>query len=112
MTPNEENSIEFVETNARRSSRRPHYCDRYLEYRKSLARQAISFGIPAQIRNAKTNQSKPFEPSNYMEAITCEDAEHWIPAIFYEYESLIKNKTWTLCQLPAGRKAIEKSART
>lgn len=94
MTSNEENNIEHAETIPQRSSRRPHYSERYLEYRKTRAQQAISFGVPAQTQNAKTNQSQPSEPSTYMEATTGEAAEHWIPAIFDEYESLMQNKTW------------------
>lgn len=102
-----ENIQVVPESNNRRSSRQPRYSDRYLEYRKSLARQAITFGMPATVRNTKTNQSQPFEPSTYTEAVTCEDAEQWIPAIFEEYESLMQNDTWSLCALPPGRKAIK-----
>lgn len=47
------------------------------------------------------------EPSSYQEAISCPEAKLWIQAIQEEYESLIRNNTWTICQLPSGRKAIE-----
>ena len=102
-----ENIQVVTESNNRRSSRQPRYSDRYLEYRKFLARQAITFGMPATVQNTKTNQFQPFEPSTYTEAVTCEDAEQWIPAIFEEYESLMQNDTWSLCALPPGRKAIK-----
>lgn len=46
------------------------------------------------------------EPTSFVEATTCQDADHWIPAIFDEYESLIQNSTWTVCELPPDRKAI------
>jgi hypothetical protein len=34
-------------TSIRRSSRLPHYSERYLAYRKSLGRQAVCFAMPA-----------------------------------------------------------------
>ncbi|KAG8487854.1 hypothetical protein CXB51_018699 [Gossypium anomalum] len=36
------------------------------------------------------------EPSNYSEAISCEDSEKWMFAMQEEMESLHKNKTWDL----------------
>nr|CAH0104428.1 unnamed protein product [Daphnia galeata] len=86
----------------RQSARRPKLSDRYLQYRQSIAKQAIFFGVPT-----KTSKSRPVEPSSYLEAISCADSEFWIPAIIEEYESLIQNNTWNLCQLPPGRKAIQ-----
>jgi hypothetical protein len=46
------------------------------------------------------------EPSSIEEARKCEDWPKWKQAIELEYESLLKNKTWTLAELPKGRKAI------
>lgn len=48
----------------------------------------------------------PAEPISYTAAITGKDKAHWIPSIQDEYNSLIKNETWELYPLPAGRKAI------
>ncbi|KAG8488518.1 hypothetical protein CXB51_016434 [Gossypium anomalum] len=42
------------------------------------------------------------EPSNYSEAISCEDSEKWMFAMQEEMESLHKNKTWDLVKLPKG----------
>ncbi|KAG8476956.1 hypothetical protein CXB51_030500 [Gossypium anomalum] len=42
-----------------------------------------------------TNQ----EPSNYSEAISCEDSKKWMFAMQEEMESLHKNKTWDLVKL-------------
>ncbi|KAG8475436.1 hypothetical protein CXB51_032203 [Gossypium anomalum] len=42
------------------------------------------------------------EPSNYSEAISCEDSEKWMFAIQEEMKSLHKNKTWDLVKLPKG----------
>jgi hypothetical protein len=85
----------------RRSSRLPCYSEKYLAFRQSLGLPAVSF--------EKSEESKmcPAEPSSYVEAITGPDADHWIPAIFDEHESLIKNSTWTVCELPPDRKPIE-----
>jgi hypothetical protein len=46
-------------------------------------------------------------PINYQDAIKREDGPHWQQSMAQEYDSLIKNKTWNLCELPAGRKAIK-----
>ncbi|KAG8499388.1 hypothetical protein CXB51_005980 [Gossypium anomalum] len=42
------------------------------------------------------------EPSNYSEAVSCEDSEKWIFAMEEEMESLHKNRTWDLVKLPKG----------
>ncbi|KAG8474393.1 hypothetical protein CXB51_033749 [Gossypium anomalum] len=49
-----------------------------------------------------TNQ----EPSNYSEAISCEDSEKWMFAVQEEMESLHKNKTWDLVKLSKGKKIV------
>lgn len=100
----EDNTTSSPQTGSRRSSRLPAYTERYLEYKRSLANQATVLDVSTQIQ---TNNTQPTEPSSYTEAISCADAEHWIPAIFDEYESLIQNGTWSLCPLPTGRKAIQ-----
>ncbi|KAG8475448.1 hypothetical protein CXB51_032200 [Gossypium anomalum] len=53
-------------------------------------------------RNIDANQ----EPSNYSEAISCEDSEKWMFAMQEEMESLHKNKTWDLVKLPKGKKTV------
>lgn len=46
------------------------------------------------------------EPQNYQEAISSPQASEWIAAMQDEFNSLLKNKTWELCDLPPDRKAI------
>jgi hypothetical protein len=46
------------------------------------------------------------EPSTYEVAIHRHDHHHWQRAMKTEFDSLMKNGTWTLCELPPGRKAI------
>ena len=46
------------------------------------------------------------EPFDWNEAIESDEREHWILAAESEMQSLIENNTWTLVDLPKGRKAI------
>ncbi|KAG8477963.1 hypothetical protein CXB51_027628 [Gossypium anomalum] len=46
------------------------------------------------------------EPSNYSEAISCEDSEKWMFTMQEEMESLHKNKTWDLVKIPKGKKTV------
>ncbi len=73
---------------------------------QSIAKQVILHDMLANRENGKT-MSKPMEPSSYQEAISCPEAELRIRAIREEYESLVRNNTWTICQLPSSRKAIK-----
>lgn len=47
------------------------------------------------------------EPQTYQEAITDSHRNHWKQAMKNETDSLAKNKTWTLTELPKGRKVIK-----
>jgi len=40
------------------------------------------------------------EPQTFEEAITCEDKDKWKEAMDLEFNSLMKNSTWTLTELP------------
>lgn len=46
------------------------------------------------------------DPINLKEALQSDEKLHWDNAMKEEYESLLKNETWTLEQLPTGKKAI------
>lgn len=46
------------------------------------------------------------EPETYTEAVTSEESKHWVSAMAEELESLHKNKTWDLVQLPKGKTTI------
>ena len=46
------------------------------------------------------------EPSNYFEAISSSDAKFWKEAIKIELDSIMKNNTWVLTDLPPGAKSI------
>lgn len=47
------------------------------------------------------------EPQTYDEALNSPDKDHWISAMNDEFNSLIKNGTWILTELPKGEKAID-----
>ena len=46
------------------------------------------------------------EPSSYFEAISSSDALLWKEAIKTEFNSILKNQTWELVDLPSGAKLI------
>jgi len=46
------------------------------------------------------------DPLTIAEAKQRDDWSKWKEAIDNEYRSLMKNKTWTLCELPKGRETI------
>jgi hypothetical protein len=48
-----------------------------------------------------------FEPSSYSEAISCDNSSKWLVAMNDEFESLQKNATWKLVELPEGKKPLK-----
>lgn len=46
------------------------------------------------------------EPHMFAEAMRRDDTEQWLEAAVKEIEALVRNKTWELVPLPAGRRAI------
>lgn len=46
------------------------------------------------------------EPKSFSEAVNGKEAEQWKEAMAQEIKALNKNKTWTITELPPGRKAI------
>ena len=56
-----------------------------------------------------STQSEGYEasgPATFYEALRRPGADKWIEAMISEIESIIANKTWTLCDLPLGRSCI------
>ena len=60
----------------------------------------IHYALIAQ----KTNVA--FEPSSYSEAISCDNSSKRLVAMNDEFESLQKNATWKLVELPKGKKPL------
>ncbi|CAI7772562.1 unnamed protein product [Closterium sp. NIES-53] len=46
------------------------------------------------------------EPKTLAEALSGPNAEKWKQSVKEEYDSLLENETWELCDLPPGKKAI------
>ncbi|CAI5993872.1 unnamed protein product [Closterium sp. NIES-65] len=46
------------------------------------------------------------EPKTLAEALSGPDAEKWEQSVKEEYDSLLENETWELCELPPGKKPI------
>lgn len=46
------------------------------------------------------------EPSNFEEAISCENSNEWGKTMDDEYKSLTENNTWNLVKLPSGEKKL------
>ena len=43
------------------------------------------------------------EPTSYTEVVSCADSSKWLIAMNEEIESLHKNSTWVLTELPKGK---------
>lgn len=46
-----------------------------------------------------------YDPTTVKEALDCPNAVDWEKAMKCEYDSLIENNTWSLCNLPSGKKS-------
>ena len=56
--------------------------------------------------NHVVNVCQVVEPTTMEEALSGDHANDWKRAADSQYESLIKNETWELVELPRDRKAI------
>lgn len=67
-----------------------------------------NFGIRPQYLNDYVTivHEDVFEPRTYSEAINSRDAGKWLDAIREELDSIEQNQTWTLVDLPIGKRAI------
>ena len=56
-----------------------------------------------------TSRSLPVDgdPVSHKDALSREDSASWKKSMIDEYEALMANDTWTLTELPKGRKAIK-----
>jgi hypothetical protein len=87
------NNLSIAQDRPRRNIVLPH---RYHDT-NSMAHYAL-------IAPQETNVA--FEPS-YSEAISCDNPSKWLVAMNEEFESLQKNSTWKLVELPEGKKPIK-----
>lgn len=52
------------------------------------------------------HEDEKYEPKTLKQALNCGYNKKWQEAMKEELDTLIKNKTWTVVDLPAGRKAV------
>lgn len=61
----------------------------------------------AFILQAMSAAAQALEPGSYAEAMNTPKRDKWLLAAKDEFNSLIENETWSLVDLPPGRRAIE-----
>ena len=67
-------------------------------------RRLVRYGIDEVISYALITANG--DPENYAEAMESEDHDSWMQAMMEEMESLEKNQTWQLVDLPEGARPI------
>ncbi|KAG8488765.1 hypothetical protein CXB51_016773 [Gossypium anomalum] len=72
---------------------------------KENQKQNVEADLVAYSLNVAEDIDANREPSNYSEAISCEDSKKWMFATQEEIESLHKNRTWDLVKLPKDKKS-------
>ncbi|KAG8491535.1 hypothetical protein CXB51_014880 [Gossypium anomalum] len=74
--------------------------------KKALQEKYAEANLVAYALNVAEDIDANQEPSNYSEAVSCEDSEKWMFAMKEEIESLHKNRTWDLVKLPKSKKVV------
>ncbi|GKA31493.1 ribonuclease H-like domain-containing protein, partial [Tanacetum coccineum] len=101
--------IDRVQSEPRRSSRVSKMPAKLNDY---VIDSKLKYGLEKHVSYAKLNSMnycfattlyKSIEPTNYYEAAT---DPRWVEAMNDEIDALYRNHTWTIVDLPKGRKAI------
>uniref|UniRef100_A0A2N9G8M7 CCHC-type domain-containing protein n=1 Tax=Fagus sylvatica TaxID=28930 RepID=A0A2N9G8M7_FAGSY len=71
---------------------------------KRNKRPSVRYGFEDLVSYALLTSSE--DPSTFQEAIESSEKDKWMEAMVEENESLSKNKTWELTELPKGKKPI------
>jgi hypothetical protein len=71
---------------------------------KRNKRPPVRYGFEDLVSYALLTSSE--DPSTFQEAIESSENDKWMEAMVEENESLSKNKTWELTELPKGKKPI------
>lgn len=74
--------------------------------RSSRIPRPIDFGRYGYVSYAAMIDETNVDPNTVEEALSCADEPNWKAAMDSELQSLDENNTWTLVDLPSGRKAI------
>ena len=67
----------------------------------------MNSSVHAAYANFATDFHEPEETQSYDDAIHCSNSYRWKEAMKEEFDSLMRNQTWTLAELPTGGKAIK-----
>uniref|UniRef100_A0A2N9H2E5 CCHC-type domain-containing protein n=1 Tax=Fagus sylvatica TaxID=28930 RepID=A0A2N9H2E5_FAGSY len=91
------------------SDEEPHSNDQEQDSTKSdrpkrNKRPPVRYGFEDLVSYALLTSSE--DPSTFQEAIESSEKDKWMEAMVEENESLSKNKTWELTELPKGKKPI------
>jgi hypothetical protein len=104
---NSNNTNELIEVNSesaelRRSRRDRRQPERYgqLNLNDVYDEDRVEMGF-------NVSESIIKDPLTVEEALSSDRAENWKDAMNVEFQQLMKNKTWEVCELPPGRKAID-----
>ena len=73
--------------------------------RSTRLSRPLERSLPSLYSILLTNAS---EPECYDEAVQVDTKFQWESAMKDEIDSLLKNKTWDLCKLPIGKRALQK----
>ncbi|KAG8474128.1 hypothetical protein CXB51_033787 [Gossypium anomalum] len=73
-------------------------------------KKCVEADLVADALNVAEDINANQEPSNYSEAVSCEDSK-WMFAMLEEIESLHKNRTWDLVKLPKSKKGYSQIPR-
>jgi hypothetical protein len=74
----------------------------FSQFTNSLSNSNVNHALIANNTNTELS-----EPTSYKDAMTRDDRIEWEQAIQEEYDSITVANTWTLVDLPPGRKAIK-----
>ena len=85
IKPTDEDGVEVDLRRSSRPRRRPRNLDDYV----------VNSVVPEQT-----------EPETYLQAIQGSESASWLEAMKSEYNSIIDNKTWELCDLPPDKNVI------
>lgn len=73
---------------------------------ESIKQRLRSWTFKKKDESSNMVDEKCMDPRSINEALSSNHADEWRKAIESEYASLMKNNTWTLTNLPEGRKAV------
>lgn len=81
--------------------------DRVRRQIRKPARYTDSDNLVAYALSVAQEVNDGVEPASYTEAVSCVESSQWLVAMNEEIESLHKNGTWVLTELPKGKRPLK-----